>query len=137
MAGFAFEDESFFVFKDAEAEVQPRAVGESGPEFHGQDIIVAGRGFVAEMAFDDRKKRVLRLQFEERNAELPEAFAAGGFEDIEVARVIYMVAEGAIGVHHAISMAKTSGHGGNCKFQIPNSKFQTPETGIKALKEGL
>ena len=78
------------------------------------------------MAFDYGKKSVLGLHFEERNAEMAKKFATRGFQDIEVARVIYMVTEGAIGVNHAVNVTETSGHGGtlSSQFQIPSSKFE-------------
>ena len=114
MAGLAFENQDFFVLKNPKAEIEPGTLRQRGPEFNGQDIVVAGRGFIAQMTFDDGEKGVLGLQFEQGSAEMPEKLAPGRFEDIEISRIIDMVADGAIGVNHAINMAKRGGHGGHC-----------------------
>ena len=67
------------------------------------------------MAFDHRKNRVLFLQLEQRRAEFTEKLSAGGFEQIEVARVLNVVAEGAFGVSHAMDVPENGGgHGEKC-----------------------
>ena len=46
------------------------------------------------------------LELVERDSQFPEEFAAGGFEEIEVAAVIDVISDGAIGVGDTMLMAK-------------------------------
>lgn len=78
--GFGLEDEGAVVVEDAIAEVEADAFGGRGPEFDGEEVVVAGRGFVAKAAFDDGENEVLFLPLAESRAEVAEKLTAGGFE---------------------------------------------------------
>ncbi|MDB6019747.1 MAG: hypothetical protein JWR19_4236 [Pedosphaera sp.] len=113
MVGFGLEDEVAGLVGDAVGEVEADAFGVGGPELDGQQVVIAGGGFVAEATFDDGENGVLVLPVEKGGAEVAEEFAAGGFEEVEVAGVVYMVANGAVGVTDAVLVVKLVGvHGG-------------------------
>jgi len=93
--------------KDAVVERQADASELGRPKFNRQEVIVAGRTPVMEVAFDHGKDDSLMLQFAEVLSDVPNEFAAGRLEDIEITRIIYMVAYGAIGVGDAVLAAES------------------------------
>ena len=93
--------------KDAVMERQANASELGRPKFNRQEIIVAGRTPVMEVAFDHGKDDPLMLQFAEIFAQMPDEFPAGRLEDVEIARIIYMVADGAIGVGDPVLAAES------------------------------
>ena len=128
MKRLAFEDQDFFVFENPKTKIEPGALHQGRPQFDGQDIVVARGRLIAQMTFDDGEKRLLRLQFEQRDAEVPEKFAARGFENIQITRVINVIADGAIGINHAMDMVENpGGHGHHCNDGVwapPRKKVQ-------------
>ena len=112
MEGFGFENQFSQLVGDAVGEVQAHAFGGGGPDFDGQHVVVAGGGFVAQMAFEHGEDGVAFLPLEERGAEVAEEFAARDFEQVQVAPVVNVVADGAIGVGDAVRVVE-AGHAGS------------------------
>ena len=97
MKGFAFE-KKVLLLENAIREVQANAIYRVQPYLDCQKVIVPRGCFVAQSAFDDGKNDVLLLPFEKGCAEVPEEFAAGDFQNVEVTRVIDVVAQGTLGI---------------------------------------
>jgi len=71
------------------------------------------------------KIHIAFLPLQNRRAERTDEFAARGFEPVEIARVINVVADGAVGVANTVRMTKRNGHGRSVKARAP--KFQRPK----------
>jgi hypothetical protein len=107
MGGGGLKQEGLAFIKDAVGEVEADALGDGGPDVDGEEIIVAGRGFVKEAGLDDGKGEVMRLvKLLEGDAEVAEKFAASGFEEVEVTRIIDVVADGAFGIRDAVGVGE-------------------------------
>ena len=92
--------------EDAIGEIEADALGFGEPKVDGEEVVVAGGGFVLEVGFDDGKGDLALLPLEKSGAEVTEEFAAGGFEEVEVAGVVEVVADGAFGVGDAMGVLK-------------------------------
>src|SRR5581483_5981632 len=92
--------------EDAAAEDKADALGGDDPEFDGELVVVAGGGLVTEAAFDHGEDDVLVLPLAEGDAKVAEEFATGAFQDVQVAGVVNMVADGAVGVGDPVLMAE-------------------------------
>lgn len=67
------------------------------------------------MTLHDRKNRVLLLQLKQSCAEVPKKLIPRRFQQIQIPRVIDMVAEGTIGISHAMNVTENlSGHAAHC-----------------------
>jgi hypothetical protein len=109
--GFGFDERSAVLIENAVAEVQANFFSGGEPKLDRELVVVASGRFITETTFDDGKDGVLLLKLGKWHAEMAEEFAAGGFEQVEVARVIDVIADGAVGVSHAVSVAiKLTGH---------------------------
>jgi len=69
-------------------------------------MVVARRGFVAHAAFDDWKNYVLLLPLEKRFSKLAKEFSASDFQNVEITRVIDVVADGTLGIGDAMGVAE-------------------------------
>lgn len=83
-------------------ETQTHAVQRGDLHFHAQNIIVAGRGFVAKMTLDHGKDRVPLLPDQQGLAQEAKELAARGFEHVQVTRIIHMIANRAFRVGDAM-----------------------------------
>ena len=110
MKGFGFDNQPAVLVQNAVAEIQPHAFDERGENFNGEQIIVARGRFVAQPRLDDGKNKVRVLQFQNGAAEGAEKFAARGLEQIKIARMINVVADGAFGVADAMVMDESFRH---------------------------
>jgi hypothetical protein len=77
------------------------------PKFNRQEIIVTGRPPIMQVTFDHWKNDPLMLQFAEVFAQMPDEFPTGRLEDVEITRIIYMVAYGAVGVSDPVLAAES------------------------------
>jgi hypothetical protein len=109
MERFGFEYQAASLIHDAIRKVQADFFGERQPSFNRQHVIVSRCGFVAEMAFYYRKNRVAFLPLKKCRAEAAKEFATSGFEQIEVAAIIDVIADGAFGVGNAMLMSENVG----------------------------
>lgn len=106
MAGFPFKYQGAGLIHDAAGKIEPYPRGDGGPKFDIEHIVIACRGFIAEMAFDDRENNILFLPLPEGRVELTKEFAARGFEEFEVPGVVNVITHGAISVSHAVNMSE-------------------------------
>jgi len=104
--GLGFEDKKVGLVFDSIGECKADWPGGGDADLDGEDIVIPRRSLVAQVTFQHGKNRVLPLPFKERSAQAAEEFAAGGFEDFEVAGVIDVVADGAISVGNAVGCEK-------------------------------
>lgn len=70
-----------------------------------QFVISDGRG-VSHVGFEDGEQDAFFLKREERGADGAEELAAGLLEEVEEARVVDVVPEGALGVGHAVGVSE-------------------------------
>jgi hypothetical protein len=104
MPGFGLQNEPARLIYNAGGEIQADAFRGSGPKLDGEDVVVAGRRLVAQVTFDDGKDDALLLPLQEGGAQVTEKFAARGFQQVEVTGIVDMIADGAIGVGHAMDV---------------------------------
>lgn len=127
MKRLAFQDQSRFLLKNPAAKIEPRALNQSRPQFNRQNIIVTSRRFVAQVAFDNRKNRIPLLQLQQCQSKLPKKLIPRDFKQIEVAPVIDVIADGAIGVSHAVNVTKNSaGHAPSLAMACSRCHSKTP-----------
>jgi len=124
MEGFGFQNEFAVLVDNAMAEIQPHALDKCRPDFNRQQVIVTRRRFVTQAGFNDGKNNVAFLPLQNRCAEGANEFAARGFEPVEIARVINVVANGTVGVADAVRMLEWSGHGRSVKARAGNSTLK-------------
>lgn len=105
MKSFAFEEEVLLV-ENSVGEVEANPLERGQPDLDGQQIVIASRRFIAQPAFDDGKNHILLLPFEKCCSKLSKEFSARGFQDVQVTRIIYVIAEGAFGVSDAVGILK-------------------------------
>ena len=131
--GLGFEDELAVLIGDAVAEVQPHSLEKRRPDFNRQQIVVACGRFEAQPRLDDRENHVLFLPVQDGRAERADEFAPRRLEQIEVARVINMVADGAFGVGDAVRVAERSnGHGARLSRRTRSSRPK-PESVVQDI----
>ena len=106
MNGFRFQQELAVLIEDPVAELEPHALHPQHPDLDRQQIVIAGGGFVAQVRLDDGENVAGVLPGQDRAAERAQEFAARRFQQIEIARVIDMVADGAFGVGDAMEVAE-------------------------------
>jgi hypothetical protein len=125
--GFGF-DVNFSVRRnDAGGDSQANAGDAFDPKFYYQFIVVAGGGEVFDAGFDDGKDDVLVLEFEDWMAEGAHEFAARGFKDVEVARVVDVVAQRALRVDDTLVVAEDfARHGSACAWAQKDRFFVGP-----------
>ena len=125
MKSFGF-DEQILVFEDSIGEVEANAFERGQPCLDCQEVVVAGGRFVTQPAFDYGEDGILVLPLEKTSSELAKEFSASGFEDVEVARVIDMIADSTLGIGDAMGVLMDHWREGACnlssKFEIRNSK---------------
>jgi hypothetical protein len=92
------------------AEIQAHFFNGRHPDFNCQQIVVARGKSVIQPRLDDGKNHVVFLPVQNRRAERTDEFAASGLEQIKIARVVNVVADGAFGVSDAMFVAKWIGH---------------------------
>jgi len=110
--GFGFENEFAVGVQDAVAKVQPHTLESRQPDFNRQQVVVARGEFVAELRLDDGENIIGFLQGQHRRAECAHEFTARGLQQIEVARMVDVVADGAFGVADAVVVTEWFGHDG-------------------------
>jgi hypothetical protein len=138
-------DDGLLLAEDSVSEIQADAFDGGQPCLDGDEIVISGRRFVAQTAFDDREDYVVLLPLEKGCAKLPKEFAAGDFQDVEVTRVIDVVAECALGIGDAMGGSENHAREGarrrNSKLeirsskQILNPKFEEPGCGKVGTKD--
>lgn len=101
MKGFGVEERVLFL-ENTIGEVEANTLYGCQPGFDNEQVVISGGGFVAEPAFDHWENDVLFLPFEKSCAELTKEFAASGFEEVEVTRVIDVVAQRTLGIGYAM-----------------------------------
>lgn len=99
------------------SEVEPNAFREGGPEVDLEHVVVTGGGVVFEPAFEYWESKVERLQGEERLAQVPEELTACLLQDIQVAGVIGVIANGAFGISNAVGAREGGWHHRNYKLR--------------------
>lgn len=99
------------------SEVEPNAFREGGPEVDLEHVVVTGGGVVFEPAFEYWESKVERLQGEERLAQVPEELTACLLQDIQVAGVIDVIANGAFGISNAVATREGGWHHRNYKLR--------------------
>jgi hypothetical protein len=119
--GFGFEDEFAVLVEDAMAEVEADALDEDGPDFDGEEVVVARHKTITQMSLDDGEDMIALLPFEDGGARGAHEFAAGGLEEVEVAGVVNVIADGAFGVGDAVLIAEGFGHGRSVKRRVKSS----------------
>jgi len=96
------------MIEDSGGEAQPDAFKAGGPQFDDEEIIVTRRGFVTKAAFDDREDNFPLLPLLEWSAQVAKEFAARGFKEVQIARIVYMVAGRTFGVGDAVAVLERS-----------------------------
>jgi hypothetical protein len=112
---FRFKNQFSVLIQNAMAEIHADFFKRRHPDFHRQQIIVARGKFVAQPRLDDGKNKIALLQSQNRLPERAEKFAARGLEQVKIARMINVVADGAFGVSDAVRMMKWFGHDARVK----------------------
>src|SRR3990172_3344727 len=102
--GFGFEDQQLLLVHDPVGEIQADALGNRGPEFDAEQVVVMRRGFVAEAALEHRKDRALVLQIQKWLAQTAEELVARRLQQTEVTGVIDVVAEGAVRIGYPVAV---------------------------------
>ena len=108
--GFRLQQQFAVLVQDAVAKVHAHALQQRGPDFNRQPVVVARGGFVFQSRFDDGENRVRVLQFQNRRAERAEKFPARRLQQIEIAGMVDVVADGAFGVGDAVVVTERFGH---------------------------
>jgi len=112
MKGFSFQNQQVGLVRNAVCKIQPHTLDRRGPQLNRQGVIVAGWSLVAKTTFDDGENCIAFLPLQETCAEFTKKRAAGRLEQVEVARVINVVADGALGVGDSMQVTKgRSSHG--------------------------
>src|SRR6266436_212417 len=106
MGGLRLQDEYLRLVPNAVSKRNPNPLEKCGPNFDRQEVIILCRVSVTKPAFNDGENDPLLLPFKECAAQFPEEFPAGGFEQIEVTRIVYMVAEGAFAIGDPMRVAE-------------------------------
>ena len=109
MECFGFEDQHAGLIEDAVSEIQADFFRGGNPDLDSQHIVISCGGFVTETAFHDGENCILFLPMQESRAQMPEELAPSGFEQIEVARIIDVIAYSAFGVGYAMGVLE-NGH---------------------------
>ena len=125
--GLSRHQKPVVLIHDAMAEIQAHPLDAREPDFDGEQVVVAGRGLVTHPRFNDGKNIAGRLQFQDGMLEGAHEFAAGGFEQIQIAGMVNVVAHGAVGVGDAVGVAERFyGHARSIK---PATKSSTSKAG--------
>src|ERR1051326_7309944 len=95
MEGSCFENLLLRFIENAVSEAEPHPLQRSEREFDHEEVVIAGWRLVPEAAFDHRENGLLLLPAQKRRAQMGKEFTAGHFEQVEVPRVIDMVAQSA------------------------------------------
>ena len=109
--GFGFEHQEVGGFEDSVSEIEANTFGVRDGKFDLEGIVVTGRGFIADAAFDDGEDSIARLPMEEREAEMLKECAACSFEEVEVAGVIDVISQCTLGVGDTMGMTKNRHEG--------------------------
>ena len=113
--GGGFEEEFAGGAEDAVGEGEADAAEIGEPEFNGEAVVVTGGRAVAELTGDDGEDQAGLLNVLQRFAQGAAELAAGGFKQVEVARVINVIADGAFGVGDAVVVVENLGGHGGCE----------------------
>lgn len=115
MLSFGFEDQVFRLIAHLVCEIESDAFGGRDPKFNPQHVVVTSGGFVPDAALDDWEDAILGLPLQKRDAKMPKEFAARSLEQIQISRVINVIADGAVGIRDAMRVKKfTRGHEAQC-----------------------
>ncbi len=106
MESFSFHQHGAVFVQNPAAKIQPHTAHISNPKFHRQDIIITRRSLIKQFQTDHRKNRPGLLQIKQRAAKVPEEFAPGRFQHVEITGVINVVAHRAVGIDDALRMFK-------------------------------
>ena len=104
VGGGGVDEGGAVLVEDLVGKLDADAGGGFEPELDGEEIVVAGGGFVGEVGVNDGEGEVAFLPVEEGGAKVAEEFSAGGFEEVEVTGVVDVIAEGALGVGDAVGV---------------------------------
>jgi len=108
--GFGFKNKCVSPVADAVGEIKTDSFDGAGDEFNGEQVVVTSGRLVSEAAFDGGKNDSALLPLQKRRAQMAEKFAARGFEQIEIPRVIDVIPGGALGIGNSMDILET-GHG--------------------------
>jgi hypothetical protein len=107
--------------QNAVAEIEPHAFHARHPHFNCQQVIVARGEFVAHARLNDRENIPGLLQGQNRLALRAHEFASRGFEQVQITRMVNMIANRAFGVGHAVDVSERFGHPASVKFRPKSS----------------
>ena len=105
-------------------EINTHPRNERRPDLNRQQVIVTRGRFVAQLGLDDRENHVALLPFPDGGAERAYELAAGGFEHVQIMRMIDVIAECAFGVGDTVLIPERNGHAGSVRARAKSSTLK-------------
>src|SRR5438034_654546 len=102
MAGSSLDEQLLLLIQNSIRKAQTDSCQFRNADMNFEPVVVAGGCFVSQLTLNHRKHCVLFLQTQKWKTQSPEEFTARGFEQIQIARMVDVIAHRTLGVRHSV-----------------------------------